>query len=79
MLACPVVTPTFGRMNVRVGMPVKSGDGDSMGKVAAVDDRGIVLEGGLVALWSEVIEVRDGALWLAAHRTPLEELAEKGT
>jgi hypothetical protein len=66
-------------MDVRVGMPVKSGDGDSMGKVAAVDRDGIVLEGGLVASWNEVIEVRDGALWLAAHRPALEELAEKGT
>ena len=60
-------------------MTVKSGDGDSMGKVAAVDPDGIALEGGLVAQWSEVIEVRDGVLWLAAHRPALEELAEKGT
>jgi hypothetical protein len=50
-----------------------------MGKVAAVDRDGIVLEGGLVATWNEVIEVRDGTLWLAAHRPELEELAERGT
>ena len=66
-------------MQVRVGMPVKSGGGDNMGTVAAVDRDGIVLEGGLVASWSEVIEVRDGTLWLAAHRPALEERAERGT
>lgn len=60
-------------------MPVRSGDGDSMGEVRSVDDQGIVLEGGLVAQWSEVIEVKDGELWIAAHRPALEELAERGT
>jgi len=66
-------------MQVRAGMPVRSGDGDSMGKVVAVDRDGIVLEGGLVAQWGEVIEVREGVLYMAAHRPVMEERAEKGT
>ncbi len=63
--------------DIAVGMPVRSGGGARIGHVERVDDRGIVISGGHLALWDDFIEVRGGEVFVSAHRPELGELVEE--
>jgi hypothetical protein len=62
-------------VKVQVGMNVRSGDGELIGRVEALEVGGFRV-GGELASWQEVIEVKDGEVWVATHRVGLEELAK---
>jgi hypothetical protein len=61
-------------MRIRIGMPVRSGDGEKIGKVASISADGFWLgDDGPFAPYSDVIEIRDGEVWVATHRPELGE------
>ncbi len=62
---------------VEVDMPVRAGGGERLGHVEAVDERGIHLGGGLVAPWSDLIEVREGEVFVSGHRPDIGERVEE--
>ncbi len=54
-------------------MTVRSGDGSKLGHVDAVSEEGFQISDGPSAKWEEVIEVRDGEVYVSSHRAPLDE------
>ncbi len=65
------------RDKIRVGMVVRAGDGRRLGHVVALRDEGVEISGRLIAPWSDLIEVRAGALFVAAHRPGLSDRAQE--
>ncbi len=70
---------TNDRRGVQGGMTVYSQDGEKLGTVQVCEDRSFVIEKGFffpkdyVAMYSDVAEIRDGAVWLARGRESLTE------
>jgi hypothetical protein len=63
-------------VEVKIGMPVRSGDGALIGHVEGLEESGFRV-GGEVATWQEIIEVKDGEVWVATHRPALGELRQE--
>jgi hypothetical protein len=58
-------------------MTVRSGDGQKLGHVEAVTADGFQIAGGPAARWEDVIEVRDGEVYVSAHRPELGERTQE--
>jgi hypothetical protein len=63
-------------VNLKIGMPVRSGDGELIGHVEALEESGFRV-GGELATWQEIIEVKDGEIFVATHRPALGELRQE--
>lgn len=61
-------------MRIRIGMPVRSGDGEKLGHVASISADGFWLgDDGPFAPFTDVIEIRDGEVFVSTHRVELGE------
>lgn len=63
-------------MRIRIGMPVRSGDGVKIGTVASISADGFWLEDGPFAPYTDIIEIKGGEVHVATHRPALGEAAQ---